>query len=120
MDLFALYVDLTEAIVRGLGMTHPMVHLQAGLLIYVSVQFLLRTRRASGIALQAVIGAELVNEIMERAFYGSWRWDDTLADIAVTVFWPAMLYLLSTVRRARWTTQERKRSALSALILRQR
>jgi hypothetical protein len=75
------------------------------------VQMVLRTRRASGIALQAVIGAELVNEIIQRAVHGSWRWEDTLADVALTIFWPSMLYLMGGWRRQRWTRwQARERT----------
>lgn len=117
MDPFSLYVSSCENLLRWAGMTHPMAHVHAGLAIYLSVQFLLRTRRASGIALQAVIGAELVNEIVERAYYGSWRWEDTSADIALTLFWPTALYLLATWRRQRWTRwQARERERKAAIL----
>lgn len=102
MDIFSLYTSTMESLLRWADMTHSMAHVHAGLAIYLTVQFLLRTRRASGIALQAVIGVELVNEIVQRAVYGSWRWEDTSADIALTIFWPSALYLLSVYRRQRW------------------
>ncbi len=111
MDIFSLYVAFTDGLLRWADMSHPMAHMHAGLAIYVAVQFLLRTRRASGIALQAVIGAELVNEIIERAHYGSWRWDDTLADFALTIFWPSILYLMATWRRQRWARWQQAQSA---------
>lgn len=114
MDIADSYVALTEGLLRSLHMGHPLAHVHAGLAIYLGVQFVLRTRRASAIALQAVIGAELVNEILERAAYGSWRWADTSADIALTLFWPCALYALSGYRRARWERWRAARQAAAA------
>lgn len=119
MDIFAAYVDLINQSLHLIGMTHAMAHVHGGLAIYLGVQTLLRTRRASAIALQAVLGAELVNEILERGYYGSWRWHDTLGDIAMTMLWPTALYLLSRYRRARWEQWQAKqrRQADSAGVL---
>ena len=30
----------------------------------------------------------MFNEVMDRLHYGSWRWPDTLGDVANTLFWP--------------------------------
>jgi len=30
---------------------------------------------------------------MDRLYYGSWRWTDTLGDIANTLFWPLVICL---------------------------
>lgn len=109
MEIPALYVDGINDLLDSLGMSHPMGHLHAGLGIYVAMQMILRTRRASAIALQAVFGAEMVNEILQRAYYGSWRWEDTLGDIALTMLWPTILYAMSRYRRARWTVGWRAR-----------
>ncbi|HEX7874893.1 MAG TPA: hypothetical protein VF475_18415 [Sphingobium sp.] len=102
MDIASDYVLFTRDVLDGLGMSHPMAHIHAGLMIYLGVQMLLRTRRASTIALHAVIGAELVNEVLDYSFYGSWRWADTLGDIALTLLWPAAFYLMGKFRRMRW------------------
>ena len=103
MDLARSYVDLTNVILDMTGLTHPMAHLHGGLAIYVLMQFALRTRRASAIALQAVFGAEIINEIVQRGYYGSWRWEDSIADVLITVTWPTILYGLGKFRRTRWT-----------------
>lgn len=102
MELADDYVSLCDALLNLSGMSHPLAHLNGGLAIYIGVQFALRTRRASGIALQAVFGAEIVNEILQRAHYGSWRVPDTMGDIATTVFWPTLLYAMAKYRRSRW------------------
>lgn len=118
MDLAATYVATHEWLLAVTGMTHAMAHVHAGLAIYLIVQAVLRTRRASIVALHAVFGLELVNEIIQWAHYGSWRLPDTLADIALTVFWPTALYLLGTWRRARWRADHSPRGprAVKALL----
>ena len=40
------------------------------------------------------MAAEAGNEIMDRIYFGSWRWSDTLGDVANTLFWPAFICLL--------------------------
>ena len=40
-----------------------------------------------------VAAGEAFNEIMDRLNYGSWRWDDTLVDVANTMFWPTVICL---------------------------
>jgi hypothetical protein len=116
MDIATLYIQNTCDALNAIGMTHPEAHIHAGLLIYVGMQLVLRTRRASGIALQAVFGAEMVNEILDRAFYGSWRWPDTLGDIALTMMWPTILYTAAKFRRARWTVGSRRQQQGARLI----
>lgn len=116
MELIDAYVATCEAFLAQTGISHPMAHLHVGLLIYVGVQIVLRTRRASSIALQAVYGAELVNEILQRAHYGSWRIEDTLGDIFLTVLWPTLLYGVAKFRRARWElTMLRRRDRAETL-----
>ena len=121
MDLPGLYVSLTERVVSLLGGSHSLAHLNAGLLIYVSVQVAARDRRASLIALQAVAGAEFLNEAIEAIHFGSPRWADTLGDVAVTLAWPAILYAVARYRRQRWAREtSRLARPLGWLMLRGR
>lgn len=105
MSIAATYVALTEWIVALMGGSHPIAHMHAGLAIYVAVQMITRDRRASLHGLITVAGAELANEIIEAAYYGSPRWGDTLGDIALTLFWPTILYAVSRFRRQRWAAE---------------
>ena len=110
MDLPAVYVALTEGFLHIVPISHPMAHLNGGLIIYLGMQFLMGTRRAALLPLLAVFFAEGLNECLEAAYYGSWRIDDTLGDIAWTVFWPCMLYVHSRYRRYRWAMAARRRA----------
>jgi len=118
MDIPSSYVAATQMALDWTGFTHPMAHLNGGMAIYLGMQVMLRTRRASAIALQAVYGAEIVNELLQYAYYGGWRVDDTIGDVVTTVFWPTLIYLLAHYRRARWhwRTARQERKAVRALV----
>ena len=102
MSLSAEYVSFVGAIASETGGSHALAHVHAGLAIFVAVQFLMRDRRASLNALIWVAGAGLANEVIQAAHYGSPRWADTLGDIALTLLWPTILYVLGKYRRQGW------------------
>jgi hypothetical protein len=106
MSITGIYVAFTEALVSLAGGSHGLAHVHAGLLIYVTSQVLSRNRRASEQGLVAVLGFELANEIIEAAYYGSFRWVDTVGDIFVTLAWPVILFSLAKYRRRRWARAE--------------
>ena len=45
--------------------------------------------------LAIVVAAELFNELLDRLRAGSWRIADTTADIANSVLWPTLLFVLA-------------------------
>ncbi|MFA5967668.1 MAG: hypothetical protein WC816_00230 [Sphingomonas sp.] len=102
MDLAALYHHGTDAVLTLTGMSDKEAHINAGLLIYVGAQCMLRTRRASLQALMAVLACEGANEILDYLFFGDARWADTLGDIGATLAWPVVLFTVSRYRRRRW------------------
>ncbi|MEW9855085.1 hypothetical protein [Novosphingobium sp. M1R2S20] len=116
MDPITSYRDLTEGIKALSGMSPQMLHLHAGMAIYIISQFLLGSRRASWVALLIVLEIELFNETMNYLFYGSWRWADTLSDIATTLFWPTMCVVVGKYRRWRWARQH---ALLKAMMVRE-
>ena len=102
MDIAATYHHGIDTFLTVTGMTDKEAHLHVGLAIYVGVQLLLRTRRASFDALIAVAGCELANELMDYFFVGELRVMDTLGDIVATMAWPTVLFMTSRYRRTRW------------------
>lgn len=102
MDPIAAYHHMIDAILATTGMTDKEAHFNAGLAIYVGVQYLRRTRRASLDALMTVIACEGLNELLDFLFFGQPRWGDTLGDIAATLAWPVILFAVSRHRRRRW------------------
>lgn len=95
-------------------MSHSMLHVHCGLLIYVGTIFLLGERRGSWIPVTAVLSLELMNEVMDRLYYGSWRLDDTGLDVVSTMFWPVVLVTFSRYRRAIWHSRHNRHPSRSA------
>ena len=106
MSLVHAYAQFTQSIVDLTSMSRPMLHIHAGMAIYLVTQFALRDRRGSLIALVAVLQLELFNEIMNRLDKGAWHWADTSADIALTIFWPTLCYAVSIYRRHHWDAKD--------------
>lgn len=108
MDFALSYHEFTEALVTALGASRGEMHMHAGLLIYVTSQIILGTRRASMAALGTVLFVECLHETMQAMFYGSWRITDTISDMALTLMWPMILAGASLYRRARWNVTYRR------------
>lgn len=101
MDIPALYASVILAIGDGTGMADSLLHVHAGMAVLLLARMVTRRSLASPWPLLVVCAAELANEVMDRLHYGSWRWADTLADVANTLFWPTVLCLGLHWRQAR-------------------
>ena len=113
MDVFTSYHDFIEHIVELSGLSHSQNHVHVGLFIYLTTQLMLGTRRAALPALLAVLAVELVHEALEAVYYGSLRVTDTSSDIALTLMWPALIFLSSYYRRVRWNVALSRRMSLA-------
>lgn len=102
MAIIDLYAQFTQFIVDATGMTRAMLHLHAGMTIYLAAQFFLRDRRSSIYALVIVVQVEILNEIMNWLHRGDWHWPDTISDVLLTIFWPTVCYGVGIYRRKRW------------------
>ncbi|WP_336963525.1 hypothetical protein [Sphingobium aquiterrae] len=111
MDFISDYHAMAETAALWMG-SDTVAHINAGLVLYVGAQALFRTRRASIMALHVVIAAEIFNEAIDRLYFGTWRWDDTIKDVFATLFWPTMLYAISRYRRRRWAIDQARISAM--------
>jgi hypothetical protein len=109
MDLISAYASLIQTIVTGTPDT--MLHVHAGMMIYLGTQVLLGTRRASRYAVFTVLAAVGANEVFDWLYYGSWRWEDTLRDVVHTMFWPTACYTVGKFRRMRWSAREGRMKA---------
>jgi hypothetical protein len=114
MSLAATYIQLTDTIAAMSGLSRPMLHVHAGMAIYVLTQLLLGERRGSLVAVSMVVLAELGNETLERIYWGSWRLDDTLSDVVTTLFWPTVCLAVSTYGRWRWQRAVQRRAVILA------
>ena len=101
MNLPALYARLIQSIGDGTGVTDSLLHVHAGMAILILTRVITRRSLATPLPLIVVAIAEAANEVMDRLHYGSWRWEDTLGDVANTLFWPCVLFLGLRLSRAR-------------------
>jgi hypothetical protein len=89
----ALYKQFIDWIGDGTGLSDTILHIHAGLAVLMLARVVTRRSLGSLVPLSVVVAAEAFNEIMDRLYYGSWRWTDTLGDIANTLFWPLVICL---------------------------
>jgi len=87
------YHKLIEWIGDGTGLSDTILHIHAGMLLLLLTRILARRSLGSLIPLSVVCIAELGNELMDRLFFGSWRWPDTTSDVINTLFWPTVICL---------------------------
>jgi hypothetical protein len=93
MDIFLQYEQAINWVVE-LCPSSPdkFAHTYAGLTIWLLAALWSRKPLHSFWPLVPVIVFELANETMDRFAHGSWRWEDTVRDVAATWFWPFVLF----------------------------
>ncbi|MDP1028675.1 hypothetical protein Q5H91_15750 [Sphingomonas sp. KR1UV-12] len=84
----AHYQRFIQWIGDGTGLPDTILHIHAGLAVLMVARVVTRRSLGSLVPLSVVVVAELFNEVMDRLIYHSWRWPDTLGDVANTLFWP--------------------------------
>jgi len=89
----AYYHKFIDWIGDGTGLPDTILHIHAGMAVLMLARIVTRRSLGSFIPWSLVVAAEAFNEIMDRLNFGSWRWDDTLLDIANTLFWPTVICL---------------------------
>ena len=90
MDTVSAYAQVTQDLVNITGMSRPLLHLLAGMVIYLPSRLFLGARHGSLLAFLLVLQVELGNELLNMLHYGSWRWLDTIEDITLTLLGPLM------------------------------
>lgn len=93
MNPALLYQQFINWIGNGTGLPDTVLHIHAGLAVLMVARIVTRRSLGSFVPLAVVALAEGANEVMDRIIYDSWRWPDTLSDIAHTMFWPTVICL---------------------------
>ncbi len=78
---------------NGTGLPDTVLHIHAGLAVLMIARVATGRSLGTWLPWTLVALAEVANEVMDRIIYGSWRWPDTLNDIAHTMFWPTVICL---------------------------
>lgn len=77
------------------GAAEDLLHVHAGLLIFVLAALVLRKKMRSPVPLALVVVFALLNEVIDALAGGSSRPIEPYVDFANTIFWPAILFLLA-------------------------
>ena len=88
-----LYHQWIDWVGDGTGLPDTILHIHAGMALLMIARLITRRSFGTFIPWTVVAAGEAFNEIMDRLNYGSWRWDDTLIDVANTMFWPTVICL---------------------------
>ena len=88
-----IYHQWIDWIGDGTGLPDTILHIHAGMALLMIARLITRRSFGTFIPWTVVAAGEAFNEIMDRLNYGSWRWDDTLLDIANTMCWPTVICL---------------------------
>ncbi|AHE53445.1 hypothetical protein [Sphingomonas sanxanigenens] len=102
------YREIIIWIKHGSGLSDPVLHFHAGMLVLVAARVFWRRPLASFVPLAVTIAAALANEALDRIILGSWRWTDTRGDLFHTLVWPALLSLGAWLK-SRWPALGRPR-----------
>src|SRR5690349_19817230 len=89
------YLAWKAALGDDTGMSENLLHLHAGLAIFVLTALLLRKRMRSWIPLTVVVTLALLNEFID--YWAGLRWDlaSSAIDLLNTILWPSVLFLLA-------------------------
>ena len=81
----------------GTGLPDAILHIHAGMAILLVARLVTGRSLGTLVPLGVVALAEGANELLDWISYGA-RWGDTLADVANTLFWPAVICLAVKLR----------------------
>ena len=81
-------------IMQRTGASDRVLHIHAGMTIFVFGGLISRRSLASPIPFAAVCLAEFTHEFLERISVGGWTWPDTRVDALNTLLWPFVIMLV--------------------------
>lgn len=106
--MLEFYAVLKDAIADDTGLGNTILHIHGGMLVFLIARLISGRSIGTFVPFAAVLVLELINEGIDRINHGSWRVDDTMVDLASTLFWPFVLSLAVRLRPDR-TGRSRRR-----------
>lgn len=94
-SIVATYGGAKAWLVVSTGATEDLLHVHAGLLIFVLAALVLRRKMRSPIPLALVAFFAVLNEAFDLLAGGTHQALEPYVDIANTMFWPTVLFLLA-------------------------
>lgn len=94
-SVVAVYSGIKAWLTASTGATEDLLHVHTGLLIFVLAALLLRRKMRSPIPLALVAFFAVLNEVFDWLAGDSHRALEPYVDIANTLFWPTVLFLVA-------------------------
>lgn len=95
------YVRWKSELGDKLGMSEDLLHVHAGLAIFLLTALLLRKRMRSWIPIGFVVALAFGNELIDYSRGKGWELASSSLDFLNTIFWPTLLFLLARRSAAR-------------------
>ena len=89
------YADAKAGLTELTGASEDLLHVHAGLLIFVAAALLFRKKMRSPVPLLVVFALACLNELLDVLSGGSNDRFEPVVDIANTVFWPTVLFAIA-------------------------
>lgn len=94
-DFAAWYAAQKSSLGEATGASQELLHVHAGLLIFIIAALVLRRKMRSPIPLVIVVIFAALNEVVDWLSRGPPASLEPLSDFANTVFWPFLLFLIA-------------------------
>jgi hypothetical protein len=94
-ELASRYSAFKRSLSALTGAQEDLLHVHAGLLIFVLASLVLRRKMRSPLPLSVVAFFAVANEVLDRIVGPPIRPMEPWVDIANTIFWPAVLFVLA-------------------------
>lgn len=115
MQISSEYASLVQWIRNNTDASDPVLHIHAGMVVLIVARLVTRYPLSHPVPFTVVAIVATANEVLNRLNFGSWRWNDTIADFLYSIFWPAMLFTLLAMQQ-----RLERRPALQAMPVRRR
>lgn len=99
-ELIHHYAQAKSTVGGQLGASEALLHVHAGLLVFVIVALLMRRRMASSFALVLVGILAVANEVADYLGPTPSAYSQSAIDVLNTLFWPSVLFCLARGRAA--------------------
>lgn len=107
MNLIQSYADAVKWLSQSTGWADAMLHVNAGLAILAISAVVMRRAPGEWPTFSVVAAAAIANEAIDYLHHGGVM-PDTLSDLSLTIFWPAVFLAMHAFARARLGTSSRE------------
>ncbi len=92
MGIATNYAELVQWIRDNTDMSDTVLHIHAGMAVLVVARLATRYPLSHPVPLMVVVTIAVINEVLNRMAWGSWRLHDTAMDFGYSILWPAILF----------------------------